>query len=113
MKTIEKLVVIVVPLLSFTACSSLTEVEIQPREAQRGDLWCQYEVTGVSGGGAIPVGSVLCVLCPDPGTLRCASYAQSSLVPAEGIQYTVDLQARSCGSCPSGTQNRGWNYELR
>jgi len=113
MKHISMLVPAVFSLLFLTACDTLTDVEIKPHEPLRGDLWCQYKVTGVSGGGAISIGSTLCVICPDRGTLRCPSYAQSSLVPAEGVKYTVELEARDCGSCPRATQDNGWTYELK
>ncbi len=113
MKYIHIILLVVYSLLLISACSTLTDVEIKPHEPRGSDLWCQYKVTGVSGDGAIPVGSTLCVICPDRGTLRCPSYAQSSLIPAEGVKYTVDLQARNCGSCPRATQDHGWTYELK
>ena len=73
--------------------------QIKPhQDVPSADTYCTYKVTASRGGGAIPVGGTICLLCIPLKTTSCVSTLTVS--PAEGIEYDLTTLG-SCVSCPS------------
>jgi hypothetical protein len=83
--------------------------KVKPHQHVMGDTYCTYEVTASNGGGAIPVGSIVCIYCPDPFAARCDP--NFTMEPADGITYDLKKISNTCSDCPQNTIDRGWTYE--
>jgi hypothetical protein len=95
--------------LLLMSCGGATKVKPHPHV--QGDTYCTYEVTAANGGGAIPVGSIVCLYCPDPFVARCDP--NFTMEPAPGITYDLKKISNTCSDCPQTTIDRGWTYAYR
>lgn len=92
----KRLAILALILLLFLSEACVTAVT--PRQPAASDTWCVYTVKAARGGGAIAVGSSMCIYCP-PGTSRCP--ATLTVRPAEGIEYDLTNTSITCTTpCP-------------
>ena len=92
-------------LLSLCWLSACVE-DIRPHQPAAGDTYCVYKVTKSKGGGAIPVGGIICIYCKPGGPQDCKKTRKVS--PAKGMEYDLVNLDNSCTDCREG----GKTYEL-
>ncbi len=103
---VRMLVAMMQTVLAYTPGSALWQqrvVKLRPHQHSAADTYCVYQIVKSVGGGAIPVGSLVCVYCP-PGTTTCSIGNRDWIEVAPGIQYQVMVVPQvggGCGRCPS------------
>ncbi len=109
-KSILKISGTFIILLSLLVMGCGETSKVRPHEHKAGDLYCKYEVTAKTGGGAIPIGSKICIYCEDPA-FNASCDKSFTMEVAKGMTYKLKKLSNSCEECDQEIINKGWVYE--